>query len=48
MAAPDAAVRSLPRPEPPFGGVIAELATESTPARPEIVPAGMGPRTSWS
>ncbi len=33
----------IPEPDPPFAGVINELATESTPARPAITrpPAGL-------
>ena len=47
MAAPDPAARRLPTPEPVFGGVIHELATDSTPSRPEIQypPAGA---PTWS
>ena len=42
MTAPERQPPSLPHLERPFGGVITELATQSTPARPEIerAPAG--------
>ncbi len=42
MTATESSTRPLPHPERPFGGVIAELATGSTPSRPEIERAPSG------